>query len=278
MPKRDTNSISLDQQEENEICKLRLAASYGAVVTSSNQLPEEIESAWLLRLEEVEKQFVESKKISVASFLDFPTYISEERLSDKKVKLALDQTLEDLSKAGIEITTLYKVPPREMYKYLTEELLWEQIDNVRMQGINHQFVYEEFFQNEEFEIEHTIVEFFDMLFGKYYSMLESIIYVDEDELGDNPEQASMVDRLCDFADAFDQIELNEFRLLKINVEDDEGSVTAHINFTGHPNSKGKGFTFEGPCHFKLKLDKYDSWTISYCEIPGAYMPNVPKQG
>ena len=87
MPRRDTNQIPLSTRMENEIRKLKLSATYGAVMTSSGKLPGSIESKWLSRIEEVEKQCTGSRRISVASYLGFPTYVSEHRLYQSELPI-----------------------------------------------------------------------------------------------------------------------------------------------------------------------------------------------
>ncbi|MBI1193748.1 MAG: hypothetical protein GC205_11330 [Bacteroidetes bacterium] len=275
MLQEEKNQIDLGQQAENEIAKLRLAARFGTVLTGSQDLPGGLEARWLGQLEAVESKFAEATRTTVAAYLGNPKYPRESRLSDRKLSTELQRLSLQLEEAGIEVTTLYRVPPREFYRYLTEELMEETIENIRMEGINQQFVFEDFYPNEEFEVEHTVVEFFDMLFGKYYAMLESIMYLPEGELGDSPEMSAMVDRLCDFTDSFDEIELLDFELEEITMLGSKrAQARVRVSYIGYPNARGKGFTFSGPAHFTLHLDQYDYWAIEKVQMPGVYDPGA----
>ncbi len=271
MLSEERNQLELNLQAENELAKLKLAARFGTVLTGSQLLPGSVEAHWLSHLERVEQAFSEARRTTVAAYLGKPRFPKETRLSESKLGRELQRLQDTLLAAGIEVSTLYRVPPRELYRYLTEEFMEESIENIRMEGINQQFVYEEFFPNEEFEVEHTIVEFFDMLFGKYYSMLESIIYLPDGELGDSAEMSAMVDRLCDFSDSFDEMELLDFEMESITMHSaEEASAVARIEFKGFPNAKGKGFVFNGPAHFRLHLDRYGYWAIAHVDMPGVY--------
>ena len=268
MPKRKTNPIALDPREENELAKIKLAAEFGTVFGAVPRMPASIERAWLARVAAVEREASEARRISVASFLGFPKYLPERRVSDRKLSAELARVQADLEASGIVVRTLYNVPPRELYRFLTEDLMWEEIDDIRPEDVAHQFVYEEYFPNEEFEIEHTLVEFFDMLFGKYYSMLESIFYVEDGEMGDSPAHVALVDRLCRFADAFDEIYLRDFRVESIRVDGTSALARAQVIYTGHPNEAGEGFTFSGLAEFRLRVDRYGYWTLESFAIPG----------
>ena len=271
----ELNHLELDQQVENELTKLRLTARYGTVLTADQSLPTHLEAVWLKQVEAVESAFSSAQKTTVLSYLGYPKFPSESRLSDRKLVPELQRLTQQLEDAGIEVSTLYKVPPRDLYRYLTEELMFEAIDDIRMEGINQQFVYEEFFPNEEFEVEHTIVEFFDMLFGKYYAMLESIMYTEKGDLGDSPEMMSMIDRLCDFTDSFDEIELLDFEMEKVVMKGpNRAQATARVSYIGYPNVRGKGFTFSGHAVFTLRMDRYEYWAIEELSMPGVYDPGA----
>ncbi len=275
MLQEERNQIELNQQVQNELNKLRLAARFGTVHTGNQALPSDLEATWLKKVENVESSFAQATRTTVGAYLGFPKYKKESRLSERKLREELQRLSAELAAAGIEVTTLYTVPPRDLYRYLTEELMLEAIDNIRMEGINQQFVYEEFFPNEEFEVEHTIIEFFDMLFGKYYAMLESIMYIREGELGDSPEMTAMVDRLCDFTDSFDEIELLDFEMEDITMlSADSALARANVSYTGFPNARGKGFTFSGPARFTMHLDRYGYWALEKVEMPGVYDPGA----
>jgi hypothetical protein len=54
-----------------------------------------------------------------------------------------------LAEYGVYVDFLYEVDTTEMYCFVTEELLDEEIDDVRIPGLQCHFVYEEFHPNDE---------------------------------------------------------------------------------------------------------------------------------
>jgi hypothetical protein len=271
----ETNALPIGPELENELTKLRLAARFGTVLTADQALPPSLEAQWLSTLEAVESAFAGASQTTVEAYLGYPRYPREARLSDRRLAQELDRLRSNLDAAGIHFSTLYRVPPREMYRYLTGEFMKEPIEDLRMEGINQQFVYEEFFPNDEFEVEHTLAEFFDMLFGRYYAMLESVIYIAHGELRDSPEMLAMVNRLCDFAESFDEIELDDFDLEElVMISKDWAEARVQVRYTGYPNKKGKAFTFNGPARFSLRVDRYGYWAIEKVEMPGVYDPGA----
>ena len=271
MPSKDINAINpgegFDQRLDNELKRLKLTATYGVETTNSG-LPANLEKVWLEKVREFESKAAESRRHSVASYLRHPRFVPESRLTDQRLRVELGKVREIMRSAGISVTSLHQVPDREFYRFLTEDLPWEEICELQGPDFEHQFVYDEYYPSEEFEVEHTVIEFFDMLFGKYYTMLESIIYVEEGEMGDEPEQMEMVDQLCDFTDAFDELELDEFRIESINARKDTASAEAYVSYTGYPNKGREGVDFKGVASFELKLDRYGYWTIQRFSLPG----------
>lgn len=232
-----------------------------------DDLPSQIEKQWLSQIEDFERQRRDAAKVSVATYLNYPKFLAEAQLSDRKLEQELLRVRGELEGAGITVDTLYDVPARALYRFITEDLLWEEIDDIKMNGINHQFVYEEFYADDRFEIEHTLVEFFDMLFGKYYSMLDSVISMDCDD-SDSISRADRVDQLCDFTDAFDDIQLKKFQLNQVEIHQGQAQAELDLSFTGYPNFRGQGFTFTGKAEFTMLVDEYGYWSIKDFKIPG----------
>jgi hypothetical protein len=251
---------------------LRLNAEFGVDVTHGN-LPKAVQMDWMRRLREVESSVCAVRQISLFSFLGQPSFPSigsaTAKGSEQHLAQAIERVLAFYAERGVSIECPHAIPDRAFYRYLTEELIWEPVPEIRLEGISHHFVYEGFQPNDAFDIEHTVAEFFDMLFGGYFAMLESVFYVPSGELVDHPSRVALIDRLCDFAESFDLLVLNDFQMEGISFpQENEAILKGRLHFSGFPNLGQEGLDFQGPVCFRMHLDRYGYWAIEELEMPG----------
>ncbi len=271
MPNPLRPSAGADMALANELEKLRLNAEFGVDVAHSCVLPPALESVWLDRVRAAEAELADARRVSVSTLLGSPRFPSAARLSKRRLRAELDRVLDLLEANGIEVRTLHPLPQRDFYRWLTEELIWEPVPEHRPEGIVHRFVCDRFHANDDFDCEHTVVEFFDMLFGGYHAMLESVFWVPSGELVDHPPLVALIDRLCDFADSFDDMVLDDYRLDRLSIRPGgEAELACTVRYTGYPNAGGEGIPFAGPARFRLRTDRYGYWAIRDLEIPGVF--------
>jgi hypothetical protein len=88
--------------------------------------------------------------------------------SDKEVPKELKKLLRILAKKGIIVDTLSGVSDREMYRFVTEEIFKQEIQNIRMPNWTIHLIYEEFHPSDEFDIKnqagHALAFIFDKAF------------------------------------------------------------------------------------------------------------------
>lgn len=251
---------------------LRLNAEFGVDMPHSG-LPQALAPSWLQRVREAEATLCAVRHVSMFSFLGQPTFPvlthGDSEAGQAQLRAAIQTVLDLFAQNGISVDTQHSAPDRAFYRYLTEELIWEPIPEIRLNGISHHFVYEGFQPNDAFDIEHTVAEFFDMLFGGYFAMLESVFYVPSGELVDHPSRVALIDRLCDFADSFDLLVLNDFEMDRIEFTNgDEAILRGRLKFSGFPNLGQDGIDFGGAVCFRMHLDRYGYWAIEELEMPG----------
>ena len=78
----ELNHLELDQQVENELTKLRLAARYGTVLTADQSLPTHLEAVWLKQVEAVDpspahKKPPYSRTSVIPNFHPSPGFLTE---------------------------------------------------------------------------------------------------------------------------------------------------------------------------------------------------------
>lgn len=139
---------------------------YGAQFSESNpDLSPNVESQWLNYVEEFERQFEHARRISVREFLGYPKFKLRAEIPSDQLESELDSVLEYLQLHGISVDFLSDVSDEEAYRFITEELLDEEIDDIRIEGMMHCFIYEEFYPNLELDAkqfaEHFLWDLFE---------------------------------------------------------------------------------------------------------------------
>ncbi len=271
-PYESAGSAPREPSMEAALEALRLNAEFGVEMPHGG-LPKSVELDWMRRLRDAESTLCAARHISLFSYLGQPSFPALNNGAKPPRDAQLAQAIQDVlayyEQHGITVECPNSVPDRAFYRYLTEELIWEPVPELRLDGISHHFVYEGFQPNDAFDVEHTVAEFFDMLFGGYFAMLESVFYVPSGELVDHPSRVALIDRLCDFAESFDLLVLHDFDMEAIDFPSAEEAVLrGQLHFTGFPNLGQAGIDFRGGVCFRMHLDRYGYWAIEELEMPG----------
>ena len=155
-------------QEENSFLKMKMMLEHGAEFGSSKDLPPEIENQFLKSVMDFENQFQKSGRIKVFDKLGKPrqfkpvSEIREEDIEKEWIKL-----YEFLQAHDIDLGVYSpNVGPRELYRFITEELFEFETDNISLPGMTNWFVYDEFhpdhiYENSQYAVEECISYFFD---------------------------------------------------------------------------------------------------------------------
>ena len=98
------------------------------------QLSPEMESEWLDNVLEFEEQFDAGKTITVRERIGNPSITPLKDMSIYALDQAITELLELMIAHGISVDFLGEVDNIEAYRYLTEELLDYEIDDIRVEG------------------------------------------------------------------------------------------------------------------------------------------------
>jgi hypothetical protein len=108
---------------------------------TDSRLPPEAENEWLDHILEFERQFDQAKSITVRERIGNPPIRPLRDLPLYAVGEAITALLELLAAHGIAVDFLGEVDELEAYRYLTEELLDEEMDDIRIEGMMIHFTY-----------------------------------------------------------------------------------------------------------------------------------------
>lgn len=256
---------------ENEIKKMKLSLEYGANFFSDgeNKLPPELEGQWLNQVQQFEDTYTNSKRILIYDFIGKPICKSVNKISEAEIKFELNKILNLLSEKAIGLDTICKVDDRELYRFITEELFKEEIDDMKIVGMTHNFIYEEFHPNHEHDIKTRCKEFLAELLNKNINLNPSFMAITDvmNTKAGIIKKEDIVKRMEEFREAFGSFELHHFNITSLEIAEDTANTYFDINFTGIIEGSNERKKFTGTGNFILKCE-YDYWCINKISIPG----------
>ena len=246
---------------ENELKKMKLMLERGAVFSESidsNKLDPVIEDEFLRNMEEFEKSFGNAEQISVYDFIERPEYDLVDTIPDSQITDELGKFMGILNENGISLDTLCEVEDRELYRFITEELFLQEVDNVRIKGMMSCFIYEEFHPNHEHDIRETCTDGI-----KFFMAKETQFYTYAFDRG-----ALLEPWFTDFNQAYSSFALHSFYIGKIRIDDDSANVSYTIDFSGTIEGTSILQRFTGEGYITLNLE-YQCWQIEKIHFPEA---------
>jgi hypothetical protein len=146
MYKPDEDSDDQIQRLLNDAKRADLEERYGMhfVRAANSTLPPEVEGEWLDHIAEFERLLESADEIPLRQFVGYPEARALADLPASEVETELTRLLETLYQHDIVIDFPDEVEAAEAYRFIVEELLDEEIADIRMPGTRKHFVYEEF--------------------------------------------------------------------------------------------------------------------------------------
>lgn len=142
-----------------------LAEKYGAIIgKGDSDLPPEIEFDWLRRIEEYEDKHRTALIVTVRDFVGDPDFQPLESIPPERLKQSIDSVLDHLAAYNVSVDCVAPVEPADLYRFLTEELMNEEMEDVHIQGMHQCFIYEEFHPNHEYDAKDSSERFFIQIF------------------------------------------------------------------------------------------------------------------
>lgn len=137
-----------DLEDENNFLKMKLMLEKGAIFgTAENKaIPPEIEHAFLKNIIEFEKQNNEEKTIRVLDKIKKPEHFKPvAEIPDEAIDKAWEELLHFLEVNSISLNVCSpNISNKELYRFVTEELFEEEMIDIDIPGMMHEFTYDEF--------------------------------------------------------------------------------------------------------------------------------------
>ena len=112
-------------------------------VYNAPDLPPGIASEFLEHVYEFEKAWQQAKTVPVHALLGNPFYLQEGELDDELVEEELQSLIMLMQSKQMTIDVPARKEPRDVYRFLTEFLFAQEIEDLKMEGLRIHFIYNE---------------------------------------------------------------------------------------------------------------------------------------
>jgi hypothetical protein len=261
---------------ENELLRLQLQAETGADIQQLEDVPPEVENAFLNNILAFERQLDTIEEVSIYKILGEPKdFKAESELTDDTIETELERLEIFMREHNIEVDYGTEYPARLKYKFITEELFLHETQQFDIPEMVNHFIYEEFHPNHRLTIEGITEDFLDMwlnrkmdessyIFGNEFISRHNTIYPKEQFF-------NLIHHIFDAYLSFE-----------------EGSYSiANIAFDEMSDDKLKGLGHsEGTIRYRATLESqeiqeieapfklYLMWVNGYWEIMNVMMPGL----
>ncbi len=259
---------------ENDFLKMKIMLEHGGYFDAANEndIPAQVENEFLKDVIEFEKQFDERKKIKVFDKIGRPTHfklVSE--IADEKINQAWQELSDYLDEHNINLSVCSpNISIKELYRFTVEELFECEIDDINIEGMMHGFIYDEFHPDPVYDNTRAAQEeCINYILQK--SPLEFTHHFRKQDLRFNDHFPLTIEQLCkladDFKNAYDDIEINQIRSFKTEVNGKDSLVEGSYTIAATLSHEVCQLTGTWKVVFE-KDEERDYWFINEVRIDG----------
>jgi hypothetical protein len=268
----------LDAQEqlkaENEFLKMKLMLENGAEFSGNHagEVPPEIENQFLKNIVEFESQFADHCTIRVFDRIGKPWHFREpSKISDDEMDNAWNELSEWMNEYGVMLDVCNpNVSKRELYRFAVEELFEYEMEDIRIPGMMHGFIYDEFhpdpvYDNSQKAINYCIREIFNPEKSRLASFYkESNLRLNEHYPLTIEELNFKINRFKSTYDELELLELTESGCTKTGT-----AMVVTGTYLVHAGSDKEKFSLSGSWQVDFEqTPATDEWLIHRVQIEG----------
>lgn len=254
---------------ENDLLKAKLTAEFGMKESDTSKLDSEMENQWLKYIYEFENSYKDAKRISLYEFIGKPEYRSpeNEKLSESEISTELERIVDIMSENGIRLDVLceYDNEDELIYRFITGELFKEEVDDMRIEGMNQCFIYEEFHPNHKYDLTNISEELImDIFKSEWNTEFDGLHISKEVEFaGRRLTREEFGKLVMDFQNYFNHYKLISKEVKKVEFDLDKGiaDVSGVITFKSDPD------IISGKFRFDFAFSEYGYWDICKIMLP-----------
>ena len=252
-----------------------LEERFGAVFSPpDNSLPPEVERAWLDSIERFEQAVGNSRPTTVREFIGNPPLRPLGEIPPDELREAVDWVMELLAANDIVVQIGEHVSLAETYRFLSEELMAAETDDIRVEGLSTLFLYDDFHPDDRAEAERTAREFCLAIFEKSDADLVRLIGGAHD--GDSPQMRKAGSLLRDAALEFfahvGSVSQHAVQIERCEVDGDRATVTGSASWSGMLPSSRTRVGGSGTVRLVLARCPFGGWDVIGAQLPGMEPP------
>ena len=236
----------------------------------SEELSSQDESEWLDYITEFERQFENATEIAIHERIGNPVIRTVSDIPDAEMETALDNLIELLHTNNIVVDFINEVDDREAYRFITQELLDEMIDDIRIPDMYSHFIYEEFHPNDEEDAKQWAEEFMHAFFEHDDEGLT--LALEKDELKDM--QGHPIS-LQEYKAIVSEFHAKHIAILAFSIQAEQATVDgdyAQVDVTtvwqGLKNDRKTIVRKTGDSKIYLKRSPFSGWDVIQAKIAG----------
>ena len=230
----DFSHFDHDEQwkAENDFLKMKMMLEQGAEFGSvdNTEIPPGIENKFLQSVMEFEKQFENTTYIKVFDKLERPTHFKPvAEINDTDISSAWSELSDYLSQYGVSLDACSpNISSRELYRFTTEELFEEEVEDISIPGMTQCFIYDIFhpdtvYENTRLAKEECIEYILDKIpMQGTYNFKKENLQLNNYPLLSIDEFTKIVNR---FKEAYDNLEIDQIQESVCIVQEKESWVT-----------------------------------------------------
>ncbi len=266
------------QRALNEAKKRELEEKYGADFHDKNsKLPPEVEGQWLDYIEQFEQQFQNAERTTVRAFTGNPNVKPLAEISPGHLEEELERIVGIMAEHEVILDFCAPTPIEEQYRFITEELLNEEMDEMRIPGMQHRFIYEEFHPNDEMDVrdatDHVLSFFLDKDPDMYLHYLDKTEF--RNEYGEPMTREQLMERINRFYEGVLVFLNKSIENIRCTVDGDTATAEADVEWNGLVDDSTrraadgiKEIAHSGVAKLRLKRSEYGGWDVTQFSVPG----------
>lgn len=256
-PEEKLNRIRI----ENEALKKQLTEEHGANfanTSNTSHLPPDIENQFLSNIMAFEKAMKSASEIKLYDFLGQPKFVHPDDLTDAELSNELKRVTQLMASKQVVLDTICKVDDRELYRFITQELFQNEINEIQIPGMTTNYIYEEFHPNHPYDIQNHSRDFFTTYLDKESDFYTTFL----------SGEAPKADWHIHFREAFSQFEINKFEIIDFTFDEERAVLQYYCDFVAKVESSDAWFHFVGNGEMKL-VYKWDFWCVDQIVLPNS---------
>jgi hypothetical protein len=254
------------QRALNEQKRRELEERFGAQHTWSDPgVPPEVEGEWLDEVLEFERMAGGAAVTTVRAFIGDPQLKPLGEVLPCELKAEVHSLLDTLGENNVMVCFERGVSDAETYRFLTEELLSMEIEEVRIPGMFMVFSYEDYHPDDQKEASRCAKVFLNSLFRG--DVDTACCYLIEGEREKTPAK-TMEQGIREFCGQIAAFMRAHVEITECVVEGDEARVEADVRWSGFRREDHRWVMECGKAVLAMLRSPVGGWDVRQVRIPG----------